>query len=174
MPTIYCFFQLPEHVEQVWTKNVQFWKEKKSKILNEYLSESGLYRTMTIKHGISAHIYGTSMGEKYRLRFAYLPDDNLTQVEIEIKFSYMGRGYVWKVPKDMITDWAFQMDLPQVEFYTKKKSLQQRNEFEKISDIIENKGIISKRVYCPHCGFANTYKTLYCKDCGLDLRLKKK
>lgn len=166
MPIRYVYWKINEYIENVWNKSKLFWNQSKFKIKKETTSESGLYRLLKIRHHPSGHIYGYSFGEDFTIRYAYSPEDNITYIEIKINFSLMGKGFVWKVPTDIIKQWAIQMGVSNFQFNKGRNCIDQSKEFNEILEIIKNKKLTHHMWYCPRCGCQNDYNNSNCQECG--------
>ncbi|MFX1365584.1 MAG: zinc-ribbon domain-containing protein [Promethearchaeota archaeon] len=164
----YCYHALNLPLEDTWNRTLVFFRNHKGKIKDQYISTNKLYRKLTIRHGTSMHIYGTSMGETYEMTFGYNPSDGLTYVSISVKYSNFGKGIPSKVPKDMMKEWAYEMGITPMKL-VKEIDYTFLANLDKIQEISRHQIAHLSKVLCVHCGEANSRNDTYCVYCGTKL-----
>ena len=162
------YYKINSHVNDVWNKNLAFWQRKKCKILDQFISKNSLYGELKVKHGISGHLYGTSMGETYDMKFGYHPQEGITYVSVDIDFSMLGRGFIWLVPKNIMKEWANEMGIQPVKLI-REKDRTYRTKFDEIINMNEKQVSSKLQSICPACGNENELKTKICPECGTNL-----
>ena len=168
MPKKYGFYVLNLDIDEIWSKNAMFWKDKKCTIIEQEISDNKLYRVFSFKHGVSMKIYGFAGGQTFKLKFGYLPDENNTLVSVEAKFSIFGKGAVWKFPNDIMKEWAEFMNVEHRKLQNEKtpKILEIA---QKIEDILNNSDVnVEKQHYCPYCGAGLKASEKICAYCDSD------
>jgi hypothetical protein len=171
MPNRFVYYIINSHINDVWEKTLAFWQHKRSiKITHDFISKDSFFRELTVKHGMSVHIYGTSSREIYKMTFGYNPSERKTYVGVEIFFSLFGRGFIWLVPQNVMKSWALKMGvLP-------KKLLHKKDEYflEKFNEICNYSGqerIGEKINFCPICGNQVSIHCTFCAECGINLQV---
>lgn len=164
----YGYYVINLPLEDVWKRTLVFFENYNSKIKDHYVSTNNLYRKLRIRHGTSMHIYGTSMGETYEMIFGYNPSDDTTYVSISAKYSNFGRGIPSKVPKDMMKEWAYEMDIIPMKL-VKEADYNFLANLDKIQEIPLDQISNLSKVFCAICGEENRKKNTYCVSCGTKL-----
>ncbi|MHA1585166.1 MAG: zinc ribbon domain-containing protein [Promethearchaeota archaeon] len=164
MPKKYGYYVLKSDIDEIWSRNEKFWKEKTGKVIEQAISDNKLHRIFSFKHGASFKLYGFSSGETYTFKLGYLPKEGNTLVSVEIKFNFFGKGAVWKFPNDIMKEWEEFMDIEDVKLHNKKTS--QFIEIEQIVDKISNNSEKNLEMhYCPYCGAELRYSEKFCVNC---------
>ncbi|MFX1413112.1 MAG: hypothetical protein ACFFA2_04665 [Promethearchaeota archaeon] len=164
----YGYYVINLSLEEVWNRTLVFFDNHKGKIENQYVSTNNLYRKLTIRHPFSIHLYGTSTGEIYEMIFGYNPSDNKTYVNVSVKYSNFGRGIPSKVPKDMMKEWAYEMDIIPMKL-VKEADYNFLANLDKIQEIPLDQISNLSKVFCAICGEENRKKNTYCVSCGTKL-----
>ena len=168
MPKKYGYYIINSDIDEIWSKNAMFWKNKKGDIIEQEISDNKLYRVFSFKHGVSMKIYGFAGGQTFTLIFGYLPDENTTLVSAEVKFSILGKGAVWKFPNDIMKEWADFMNVEHINLQNEKnpKMLEIAH---RIDDILNNSNVnVEKQHYCPYCGAELKSSEKFCVSCNSD------
>ena len=108
------------------------------------------------------------MGETYEMTFGYNPSDNTTYVSVSANYSNFGKGIPSKVPKDMMKEWAYEMDITPMKL-VKEIDHNFLANLDKIQEISEHQIANLSKVFCVHCGEANNKKSTFCVSCGTQL-----
>ena len=164
----YGYYAININLEDVWNRTLALFEKHKGKIKDQYISTNNLYRKLRIRHALSTHVYGTSMGETYEMTFGYNPSDNITYVSISVKYSNLGKGFPSKVPKDMMKKWAYEMDITPVKL-VKEIDYNFLADLDKIQEIPLHQIDNLSKVFCFACGEANSKKDSICVSCGTQL-----
>ncbi|MFX1499473.1 MAG: hypothetical protein ACFFDH_00760 [Promethearchaeota archaeon] len=164
----YGYYTLNLPLEDAWNRTLVFFENHKCKIKDQYISTNELYRNLTMRHGTSMHIYGTSMGETYEITFGYNPSDNITYVSVSVKYSNFGKGIPSKVPKDMMKEWAYEMGIIPMKL-VKEIDLNFLANLDKIQEISQDQVAHLSKVFCAICGEANSKNGTFCVSCGTKL-----
>ena len=168
MPKKYGYFELNSDIDEIWSKNSMFWNSKNGKIIKQEISDNKLYRVFNFKHGASMKIYGFSGGSTFNLIFGSLPDEKITLVSIEVKYSFFGKGAVWKFPNEIMKEWAKFMNIEHINLQS-EKSPKFLEIAQKIEDISNNSDVIvEKQHYCPYCGAELKESKKICANCNSD------
>ena len=167
MPKKYGYYIFNLDIDEIWSKNATFWKNRNGKIIEQEISDNNLYRVFIFKHGATMKIFGFSGGQTFNLKFGYFPDENTTLVSVEVKFSYMGKGAVWKFPDEIMKEWAEIMDIEHVKFQNKKTpkilEISQR-----IDNILNKSDDNVEKHYCLYCGAEIKESQKNCAYCKSD------
>ncbi|MFW9930710.1 MAG: hypothetical protein ACFFD1_15075 [Candidatus Thorarchaeota archaeon] len=164
----YGYYATYLSLDDAWNKTLIFFEKHKAKIKDHYVSRNNLYRKLTIRHGFSVHLYGTSMGETYEIIFGYNPSDNTTYISVSVKYSNFGRGIPSKVPKDMIKEWAYEMGFNPMKL-VKDVDCDFLANLDKIQEIPLGQITNLSKVFCAICGEENSKMNKYCVSCGTEL-----
>ncbi len=168
MPKKYGYYVLNLDIEEIWSKNSMFWNNRNGKIIEQEISANNFYRVFSFKHGVSMKFYGFAGGQTFNLKFGYHPDENTTLVSVEVKFSIMGKGAVWKFPDEIMKDWAKFMNIEHINLKN-EKSPKIVEIAQKIEDISNNSDVIvEKQHYCPYCGAELKESKKICANCNSD------
>ena len=155
-------------LEDAWNRTLVFFENHKGKIIDQYISTNNLYRKIRIRHALSTHIYGTSMGEIYEMTFGYNPSDNTTYVSVSVKYSNFGKGIPSKVPKDMMKKWAYEMGITPMKL-VKEIDYNFLANLDKIQEIPLHQIANLSNVFCAACGEVNSKNGTFCVSCGTQL-----
>jgi len=167
MPKKYGYYVLNLDIDEIWSKNSMFWNRKNGKIIEQEISDNNLYRVFSFKHGFSMKIYGSAGGQTFNLKFGYLPDENTTLVSVEVKFSFMGKGAVWKFPDEIMKEWAESMNIEHVKFQNNRTP--KMHEIDQRIDKTLNKSDLNvEKHYCPYCGAELKGSEKFCVSCNSD------
>jgi len=169
MPYRFGYYIINSHIDDTWEKSIAFCQHyKNAKIKNQFISENSFYRELEVRHGMSIHPYGTSIGETYEMTFGYHPDEKITYVSVKIKFSYFGRGFPWLVPRDVMKKWAYYIGTEPVTLNREQNSayLEKINE---IFNLSRNKTLSQSFGFCPFCGHQINSNAIFCGECGTNL-----
>ncbi|TKJ21472.1 MAG: hypothetical protein CEE42_13860 [Promethearchaeota archaeon Loki_b31] len=164
----YGYYAININLEDVWNRTLVFFENHKCKIIDQYISTNNLYRKLRIRHALSTHIYGTSMGEMYEMTFGYNPSDYTTYVSVSVKYSNFGKGIPSKVPKDMMKKWAYEMGITPMKL-VKEIDYNFLANLDKIQEIPLHQIANLSNVFCAACGEINSKKGTFCVFCGTQL-----
>jgi len=164
----YGYYAINLSLEDTWNRTLVFFENHKSKIEDQYFSTNNLYRKLRIRHGFSVHIYGTAYGETYEMIFGYNPSDSTTYVSVSVKYSNFGKGFPSKVPKDMVKEWAYEMDITPMKLVREIDDNFLAN-LDKIQEIPLQQIANLSNKFCAMCGEANSKKDTFCVSCGTQL-----
>lgn len=167
MPKKYGYYVLNLDIDEIWSKNSMFWNSKNGKIIEQEISDNKLYRFFSFKHGFSMKIYGSSGGQTFNLKIGSLPDGNTTLVSVEVKFSIIGKGAVWKFPDEIMKEWAKSMNIEHVKFQNNKTPKMHEID-QKIDEISNNSDSNVEKHYCPYCGAELKSSEKFCVSCNSD------
>ena len=167
MPKKYGYYVLNLDIDELWSKNSMFWNSRNGKIIEQENSDNKLYRVFNFKHGASMKIYGFSGGQTFNLIFGSLPDEKITLVSIEVKYSFFGKGAVWKFPNEIMKEWAKFMNVEYANLQSEKSpkflEINQR-----IDGTLNNSDINVGNHYCPYCGAELKSSEKFCVSCNSD------
>ena len=166
----YGYYATNLSLEDAWNRTLVFFENNKCKIKDQYISTNNLYRKLIIHHGSSIHIFGTSMGETYEMTFGYNPSNNTIFISISTKYSNFGRGIPSKVPKEMMKNWAYEMDLIPMKL-VKEIDYKFLANLDKIQEISLDQIANLSKVFCATCGEENSKKDIFCISCGTKLNI---
>ncbi|QEE17016.1 zinc ribbon domain-containing protein [Promethearchaeum syntrophicum] len=167
MPKKYGFYVLNLDIDEIWSKNSMFWESRNGEIIEQKSSANDLLRVFVFKHGITMKIYGTSSGQTFKLKFGYLPDEKTTLVLVEVKFSILGKGAVWKFPDEIMKKWAESMNIDHVKFQN-RKTPEYLEIAQRFDNILNNPDTDVQRQYCPFCGSEIKASQEICPYCKSD------
>ena len=165
MPRRFCSYVIPMPIDNAWNLSIEYCKNQNGRF--EFLSPDPLTdsRKFVFKHDFSIRIYGSSAGERYTYQFLTGPSKNLTQIIIEIEFSWFGKGFVWKIPEDYLKKWARHVGIA-FKSMEKKPSLEFQHIQTAISQHSQKQTVESQESYCPNCGTILTVELHFCPECG--------
>ena len=165
MPREYAYYLIQSSLNEIWAKTLSFWKEIKGKVKEQSISPNGCTRFMKISTGTRMRIYAFSFGESYEMHFGYDSAQKLTYITIEIDYSiFGGRGFIWKMPRETIDEWAHTMGVTpnKMEGKQSKAFFEIQTKIDQFGDSSEN----PEEKYCQYCGVKNTLLETYCIQCG--------
>ncbi len=167
MPKKFGCYIVNMDIDEIWSKNAMFWNNRNGKIIEQEISANNLSRVFIFKHGLTMKFYGSSGGQTFKLKFGYLPDEKVTLVSVEVKFSILGKGAVWKFPDEIMKKWAESMNIEHVKFQNQKtpKILEIA---QRIDSILDNPEINVEKHYCPYCGAELKESQKICAYCDSD------
>ncbi len=164
----YGYCMTKSHIDEIWNRTLTFWQEKKAKIRQEFISDTGLYRTLIVRKGMFMHMYATSYGETYEMTFGFDPSEELTYISVYAKFSVFGKGFVWLVPDKMMEEWANAMIIPPMKL-KQKQNPKYMQKFNEISNLSSHQAIDQIGKFCPVCGKEHATHHKFCEACGTKL-----
>ncbi|MFX1277285.1 MAG: hypothetical protein ACFFBP_07320 [Promethearchaeota archaeon] len=161
----YGYYIIPKPLDEVWNRTLFFWENNHGNVKFEQYSKNGLFRSMIVKHNITAF----SWGETYKMNFGFNPNDSMTYVSVEISLEF-GYGLQWLKPQNLMKKWASKFGLPPLKlirtidnnFFNILTEIQYFNTKQPLNNL-------SKK-YCPECGRENNQTNNYCIECGNNLK----
>lgn len=167
----FAYYSIYLHIDYVWNRTLEFWKNNEGEILNQFISADNLYRKLTVRHGTSVHRYVTLMGETYEIIFRYHPYENITYISVDVKFANFGKFSRWLRPQYVMRDWAQEMGIPPKKL-TRKQNLSYLEKISERSNSFGQKSSGQPKYFCPICGHEHIYGINFCEKCGTNLTME--